>query len=398
MRKVVSVAFAVVAAAALWVTPAPADGPGVGTPWVVSVGDSAISGEAGRWAGNTNNCSATSTRSARPPTTTTPATPPSRSRAATARRRPQIHIGGGVNSAEPRLLRRAHLHAACGSGSDFKPGLDFYNDGAGHKGQALALQQFAATHNVKMVVGADRRQQLRLRRHRADVRHRLAHVAVVVEELLLRRLERDVALHRRERRAPTRPRIKDALLNVRQAMATPATPTRVHDHRADLLVAAPARRPASATRSPAARRQTRRRLRLLEPRRRLGQRHRRRRRSTTRCATPRRQTGLTQHEVLDAQNALVGRRLCENTVGLLEEKGVASWTTAGAADKTEWVSQIRTTTTIFGPYQLQEGVHPNYWGQLALRNCLRQAYNGGAPRAGTCTARRPASTPRASRT
>jgi hypothetical protein len=35
-------------------TPAVADGPGVGTPWVVSVGDSAISGEAGRWAGNTN--------------------------------------------------------------------------------------------------------------------------------------------------------------------------------------------------------------------------------------------------------------------------------------------------------------------------------------------------------
>src|SRR5215211_168762 len=31
-----------------------ADGPGVGTPAVVALGDSAISGEAGRWAGNTN--------------------------------------------------------------------------------------------------------------------------------------------------------------------------------------------------------------------------------------------------------------------------------------------------------------------------------------------------------
>ena len=31
-----------------------ADGPGVGVPWVVSVGDSYISGEAGRWAGNSN--------------------------------------------------------------------------------------------------------------------------------------------------------------------------------------------------------------------------------------------------------------------------------------------------------------------------------------------------------
>ena len=39
-------------------------------------------------------------------------------------------------------------------------------------------------------------------------------------------------------------------------------------------------------------------------------------------------------------------------------------------------------TTLFGPYQLQEDAHPNYWGQLALRNCMRQAYNAGAPRGG----------------
>jgi hypothetical protein len=36
---------------------AAADGPGVGTPTVVTLGDSAISGEAGRWAGNTNQSS-----------------------------------------------------------------------------------------------------------------------------------------------------------------------------------------------------------------------------------------------------------------------------------------------------------------------------------------------------
>src|SRR6476619_902206 len=38
-------------------SPAMADGPGVGTPTVVSVGDSYISGEGGRWAGNTNGSS-----------------------------------------------------------------------------------------------------------------------------------------------------------------------------------------------------------------------------------------------------------------------------------------------------------------------------------------------------
>ena len=37
-------------------------------------------------------------------------------------------------------------------------------------------------------------------------------------------------------------------------------------------------------------------------------------------------------------------------------------------------------------FQLQEDVHANYWGQLAMRNCFRQAYNGGAVHGGTCTA------------
>ena len=97
------------------------------------------------------------------------------------------------------------------------------------------------------------------------------------------------------------------------------------------------------------------------------------------------QSGLSNVKVLEMANALAGRRLCENTVGLLEEKGVASWRTAGAVDKTEWVSQIRTVTTLLPPYQLQEDGHPSYWGQLALRNCLRQAYNNGTPRGGTCT-------------
>src|SRR5215218_8467531 len=51
--------LAVVAMAVACAAPASAlaDGPGVGAPWVVSLGDSAISGEAGRWAGNTNGSS-----------------------------------------------------------------------------------------------------------------------------------------------------------------------------------------------------------------------------------------------------------------------------------------------------------------------------------------------------
>ena len=97
------------------------------------------------------------------------------------------------------------------------------------------------------------------------------------------------------------------------------------------------------------------------------------------------QSGLGNVKIIEAAGALNGHRLCETGVGLLEEQGVASWTSPSAADRTEWVQQVRTSSTLFGPYQLQEDIHPDYWGQKALRNCIRQAYNAGVPRGGTCT-------------
>ena len=68
----------------------PPTGRGSGRAAVGALGDSYISGEAGRWAGNTNESSiAASTRSARRPTTTTPPAPPNDRAAATARSRPR---------------------------------------------------------------------------------------------------------------------------------------------------------------------------------------------------------------------------------------------------------------------------------------------------------------------
>ncbi|HEY2985790.1 MAG TPA: hypothetical protein VGJ38_16660, partial [Jatrophihabitantaceae bacterium] len=131
--------------------PAAADGPGVGTPWVVSLGDSAISGEAGRWAGNTNNSS--SEVDALGPTAyydnagNTAEQIPGCHRSKSA----EVYIGGGVNGLNLACSGARTYTQPFSSGSDFKPGLDFYNDGAGHLGQALMLQQFAATHNVKAV-------------------------------------------------------------------------------------------------------------------------------------------------------------------------------------------------------------------------------------------------------
>jgi hypothetical protein len=98
-------------------------------------------------------------------------------------------------------------------------------------------------------------------------------------------------------------------------------------------------------------------------------------------------SGLPNAKKLDLSAAFNGRRLCENTVGLYEERGIANWTSPGAVDQTEWVNQIRTVSTCCGsssPYYIQESLHPNYWAQLATRSCVRQAYNGGATRGGSC--------------
>ena len=96
----------------------------------------------------------------------------------------------------------AKTYTSGGGGSDFKPGIDFANTAYG-KGQALALQEFASTHNVKMVAVMIGANDFGF----ADILQacfvELADLAVVVAELLLRRQR-----HRRRasRRATSRPR------------------------------------------------------------------------------------------------------------------------------------------------------------------------------------------------
>jgi hypothetical protein len=138
-------------AALVTAAPAAADGPGVGTPYVATLGDSYISGEAGRWAGNTNNGSSlidalgstayydnagrTAEQIARC----------HRSWSASA------YIGGGVGGVD---LACSGATTATSTTSDgyFKPGLDFADLGSGKVGQARMLQTFATSHNVRMVV------------------------------------------------------------------------------------------------------------------------------------------------------------------------------------------------------------------------------------------------------
>src|ERR1019366_4480681 len=125
-----------------------AEGPGSGTPTTVSLGDSFISGEAGRWAGNTNESS--SKTDALGSTAYDDNSSGNgeliagchRSKAA------EVYIGGGVNGVN--LACSGAKTSSFSTEGLFKPGIDFYNSG-GHEGQALMLQHFAATHNVKLV-------------------------------------------------------------------------------------------------------------------------------------------------------------------------------------------------------------------------------------------------------
>jgi hypothetical protein len=383
MRKVVWVAVAAVALACADALPAMADGPGVGTPAAVSVGDSAISGEAGRWAGNTNG--SPSNVDALGPTAYYDNVGNSaetihgchRSKAS------EIGIGGGVSAANLACSGARTATQPFSSGNDFKPGLDFYDDGAGHVGQAKALQQYALTHNVKMVVALIGANDYGF----ADIVQ-----ACVVDWLTSptwwKNLCQDDSSIRSKFSASNisaiTTRVANAFLNLRTAMRNAG----YSDSSWTLL--------AQTYSSPIPRGSG---IRYSESgfsRQTIGgcgiwnadanwandtvvpvfN-------TTIRNAAT--ASAMTNVKIFDAQSALVGHRLCETTDGLLEEKGLASWRSASAADLSEWVSQIRTATTLFGPYQLQEDAHPSYWGQLALRNCVRQAYNGGTPRGGTCT-------------
>lgn len=365
-------------------TPAQADGPGVGTPWVVTVGDSYISGEAGRWAGSSNssssyadalgstayydNASGTGEQINRC----------HRSKAA------EVYVGGGISGLN-LACSGAKTSTFTNSDGYFKPGLDFYDDGAGKLGQAKMLQQFAAGHNVKMVV--------------VSIGGNDFNFGSIVQTCVTDFLTSPTWLKdycnddssvtsnfTTSNVSAVRSAIATAYQNVRTAMRNAG----YADGSWTMLVQ---NYPSPLPRSTG--------FRYSES----GY----TRQDTGGCgfwnadanwandsALPTinntvvgaiSTAGITNSKTLNLASAFNGRRLCENTVGLYEEKGLTSWTQAGAVDQTEWINQIRTVTTCCSgsPYFIQESLHPNYWAQLATRSCVRQAYNGGTPRGGTCT-------------
>jgi hypothetical protein len=379
MRAAVVAALALVGA--VGVPAAHADGPGVGTPNVVVVGDSYISGEAGRWAGNASSESyvdALGSTAYYDNASNTAETIPGCHRSKSF----EGAIGGGVAGKDLACSGAKTSTTPYSSGSDFKPGLDFYDDGAGHIGQAKALQSYAGTHNVNLVVISIGGNDYRF----ADI------VQDCVEDFLLSPSWwpdycKDDSIVTSQMTASNvtakTTAIKNAILNINTAMANAG----YSSSQFSLLVQTyPSPIPNGSGFRYSQSGYTR--------------------QSTGGCGfwnadadyangtllptidnsvlNAAAQTGLPNVTTMELRSAFNGRRLCENTVSRVDASGYSSWKAPGALDHIEWFQGIRTVTTIGSDYYIQESLHPDYLAQLALRSCVRQAYNGGTPRGGTC--------------
>lgn len=359
--------------------------PGDGTPWAVSVGDSFISGEGGRWAGNSN--SSPSLVDALGPTayfdnddgTAEQVKDCHRSRSA------PIHIGDDLAQSMNFACSGAFTSTVRKDrNGQFKPGLDFYQGPEG-VGQLTMLRDFAKTNRVKMIavsIGLN------------DFNYGPITETCVTNFLtslsIAPRYCKDSAEVRKNFTAAN---IAARTEDIRKAYARIGEAMKQAGYEPDQYTVV-ATKPVVPIAPPD---------RIRYPDRGL------QRQTTGGCgiydadidqlvkvafpAVSRaidegaRKSGLGQLRRLELDQAFAGRRLCETGTDLVE-KGTGSWTAPGAVDRSEWVAQIRTLSTVLGPYQLLEGFHPSYWGQLALRNCLRQTFRAlsvaGSPASGRC--------------
>jgi hypothetical protein len=381
-RRMRAAVVGVLALAGLAAVPAAnADGPGVGTPNVVIVGDSYISGEAGRWAGNASSESyvdALGSTAYYDNATNSAETIPGCHRS----KANESVIGGGVVGKNLACSGAKTATTPYSSGSDFKPGLDFYDDGAGHQGQAKALQSYAATHNVKLVAISIGGNDYNFAGIVQDCVEDFLYSpswwpdyckddSIVTSQMNSTNIANKTAA------------IKNAILRINTAMANAG----YSSSQFTLLVQTyPSPIPNGSGFRYSQSGYTR--------------------QSTGGCGfwnadadyanstllptidnsvlNAAAQTGLTNVKTMELRSAFNGRRLCENTVSRVDASGYSKWNAPGALDHIEWFQGIRTVTTIGSDYYVQESLHPDYLAQLGLRNCVRQAYNGGTPRGGTC--------------
>lgn len=351
-----------------------------GVPTVVSLGDSFISGEAGRWAGNTNGkpdlADALGRRAYWDTATGESIEGCHRSRSA------EVHFSADVQTIN-LACSGATTRTQATDGKDFKPGIDFYDDGEGNVGQAAMLREVAKDNDVRLVVLSIGGNDL----HFSDVIKTCVSAWVSSNRRNPDYCKDDRKVRGYLSNAPeVGNRIAQSIRNIRTAMRDAGYAESDYDI---LVQTYPSPVASGSTMRYAETGLTRLRvggcpmwdrdvdwansavLPLL--------------RRTIRDAVE--ASEVVNVHFLDLSDAFVGRRLCERGVRLVGSREVPRWTSADAVDRSEWVAQIRTLTTLFGPYQLQESLHPSYWGQKALQACLALAWNDGDVRGGSCVIR-----------
>lgn len=354
-------------------------------PWIVSLGDSFISGEAGRWAGNeslsTADIDALGAKAYWDAESGERITRCHRSRSA------EIHIGvvNSLNLACSGATTRSQIDSA----GNWKPGIDFVRN-ASRKGQALMLEEFAADHDVRMVV--------------LSIGGNDLNFSPIITECVTAYVER------LSKGCRNNPKVKawvsdDAVDKVTAAIsrAIGNVQTAMRDAgRADgdwtlVVQLYPTVLP-------------------FEGRFRYGQGLFSGRQSVGGCGfwnddaswalrtvlpklngavrgavtqAAAENEGL-QTVIFDNSDAFRGHALCDEAVHRVHARdgwgrlvGPRDWKASNAADRSEWVQDINIINT--GATYQQESLHPNYWGQLALRNCLRQVWNDGQITGGKCT-------------
>ncbi len=348
-------------------------------PWIVSLGDSFISGEAGRWAGNQTWSTA---------------------------HVDALSAGAYFDSPSGELIDRCHrstsapvhigivksMNFACSGATtntrindsgNFKPGIDFYDEG-GNQGQALMLQEFAQTNDVRMIAlsigGNDFKFSPIMEECVKSYLKPSVFGTFCNEDPVVQTSLSAEAIDR------VRTNTTQAVLNIATAMENAG----YTDNKWTLgLQLYPRILPEPSS------------MRYTESGydRQLAGGCGVRDIDTTwalntvipivnttfqeAVAEAQRIRPSLKVVTLDTTNAFAERTLCDKNVNRVRDTGGAkSWNDANAVDLSEWVMEINMVNP--NDTYSQESLHPNYWGQLALRSCWRQVWNYGDVQGGAC--------------
>lgn len=341
--------------------------------WIVSVGDSYISGEGARWAGNTSGrpgpVDALGPHAyAAPGVTGTIA-------ACDRARRSMVDVGPVPGSARLGAVRGRDL--ACSgattrsrrSGGVFTPGLDFARAGRNGIGQALALERFARIHRVSTVVVSIGGNDFGFGAIVAACVTAFATGAPPCrhEPAVAGRIDRDARRSRTAEIAAALDRVRTAMgrdgyraAGYRVVVLTyPATLPLGPDFRYPQSLLARGFSGGCPVYDADSTWATRTVLPAIA--------------HAIRDAVS--QSGMTDATVLDLTAAFRGHQLCERGVRQFQQTGLSSWRDHRASSELEWVNM---TYAKGAPWRPQESLHPNYWGMVAERGCLRLALRTSA--------------------